>query len=323
MLGRLGLTLGSIGVDIFFIISGFLVTASILNRQSVIEFFWARVLRIFPALLIMLLLTVFVLGSFFTSLPKITYLTQPMTINYFLKGATLITGVDYILPGVFTGNRYAYYFNGSLWSLPLEIRLYLALAVIWVVVRAIKRSSLRLFQIAIVINFVAAFVVVALNNFEMHHIFPQRAHLMFFYGAAFYILKEHITLSRWCFWLLCFALLAAAITSKYVFVITYVLIVPYIVFYLAYIPSGFIRKYNQVGDYSYGVYIYAFPIQQSVEALVPGLSALSMLWISASITIFVAALSWHLLEQRALGLKVLYVGHTKNTLSRFFPYHVK
>ncbi len=59
----LGMTMGTIAVDIFFITSGFLVTSSLLTRQSVIEFVWARVLRIYPALLVMLCLTVFGLRS--------------------------------------------------------------------------------------------------------------------------------------------------------------------------------------------------------------------------------------------------------------------
>ena len=67
---RLGLTLGSVAVDIFFITSGFLVTASLLNRRSIIDFAWARLLRIFPALLIMLLLTVFVLGVWLNAYPN-------------------------------------------------------------------------------------------------------------------------------------------------------------------------------------------------------------------------------------------------------------
>ena len=75
----LGMTMGSIAVDVFFIASGFLVTASLLNRQSAIDFIWARVLRIFPALSVMLFLTVFGLGAFFTSLPAPSYFANPGT----------------------------------------------------------------------------------------------------------------------------------------------------------------------------------------------------------------------------------------------------
>ena len=98
----IGMTIGLIAVDVFFIVSGFLVTASLLTRQSTIEFLWARALRIFPALLVMLLLTVFVLGPFFTSLPLSSYFSDRTTYDYLLKCSTLFTGVVYKLPGVFT-----------------------------------------------------------------------------------------------------------------------------------------------------------------------------------------------------------------------------
>ena len=138
---------------------------------------------------------------------------------------------------------------------------------------------------------------------------------MFFSGAAFYVLKERIRLSCPVFWLFIIAQLSSSIINKDAFFVLYVLTIAYILFYVAYIPSGFIRKYNQVGDYSYGIYIYAFPVQQSVAALVPGVSVLGMLLISAPATFLLAALSWHLLERRALDLKKLYAGHTRRILS--------
>ena len=111
------------------------------------------------------------------------------------------------------------------------------------------------------------------------------------------------------------ALLSSAIINKYAFLVVYELTIAYVVFYIAYIPSGRIKKYNLVGDYSYGVYIYAFPVQQTVAALVPGVSVFSMMLISASATLILGVLSWHLLERHALGLKRLYVGKTNRILS--------
>jgi peptidoglycan/LPS O-acetylase OafA/YrhL len=314
-----GLSISDIAVDIFFITSGFLVTSSLLTRLSVIEFVWARILRIFPALIIMLLLTVFGLGIFFTSLPLQSYLLSHKTYHYLFKCATLIKGVEFTLPGVFDGNPYKNAVNGSLWTMTYEVRMYVILAVVWFALSVIKMSRLRLFKIAIVTSFTVAGVLVLAHRhfyFLTENQFP-RLFFMFFYGAAFYILKDRITLSRSFFWLLVIALLSSAITNKFAFFFLYVLTIAYILFYVAYIPSGCIRKYNQVGDYSYGIYIYAFPVQQSVAALIPGVSVLSMLSISASVTLLLAVLSWHFLEQRVLGLKGLYVGHTRKIFSQY------
>jgi peptidoglycan/LPS O-acetylase OafA/YrhL len=311
----LGMTMGTIAVDVFFVTSGFLVTASLLTRQSVIEFVWARVLRIFPALLAMLLLTVFGLGAFFTSLPLLSYLADSKTYYYLFKCATLITGVTYDLPGVFDGNPYKNAVNGSLWSLPVEVRMYAILAIAWIALRIAKGNRLSTFKVAIVASAGAA----AGMAIACHFYLPAEGEFaglffMFFSGAAFYVLRQHITLSHWAFWLFIIALLGSALTNKHAFFVVFTLTIAYVLFYIAYVPSGWIRKYNRLGDYSYGVYIYAFLVQQSVAALVPGVSVLSMLMISAFATIFLAVLSYHIIERRALGLKGLYVGHTRKML---------
>lgn len=309
----LGMTMGSIAVDIFFITSGFLVTASLLTRQSAIEFIWARVLRIFPALLIMLLLTVFGLGILFTSLPLPLYMSDTNIYIYLARGISLVFDVSFKLPGVFECNPYKNTVNGSLWTLPYEIRMYLILVVTWVALKIIKNARFRLFELILVSGAVASGIfVIAHHSGEGHF---SRLFYMFFSGATFYILKERLTISRLLFWLFMTALISAAIVNTNIFFIVYTLTIAYIVFYISYIPSGHIRKYNLVGDYSYGVYIYAFPVQQSVAALVPGISVLSLLLISGTITFLLAALSWHLLEKRALGLKGLYVDHTRKILA--------
>ncbi len=97
----LGLTMGTISVHVFFIISGLLVTASLVNKGILIDFFWARSLRIFPALFLMILLVVFFLGPFFTTIDFIDYMKSKETYIYIAKCSTLIFGVRDHLPGVF------------------------------------------------------------------------------------------------------------------------------------------------------------------------------------------------------------------------------
>ena len=115
-----GITLGTIAVDIFFITSGFLVTSSMLNRKRAMDFIWARVLRIFPALFAMLLITVFVLGPIFTTRSLTSYLMDHSTLTYLTKNSLLFTDIAYTLPGVFESNPYKRAVNGSLWTMPFE-----------------------------------------------------------------------------------------------------------------------------------------------------------------------------------------------------------
>ena len=312
----LGMTMGTFAVDAFFITSGFLVTASLFARQSAIEFIWARFLRIFPALLVMLLLTVFGLGLFFTSVPVAAYLGDTRTYKYLLKGATLIAGVNYTLPGVFDENPYRGAVNGSLWTMPSELRMYALLVVTWVVLRAMPSRRVKAFERLIVISAGCSGVLILALHFYHPLSYPFAGlFFMFFSGAAFYVLRERITLSRSAFALIALALLVSATVDKRAFFLVYTLTVAYALFFLAYVPAGQIRSYNKIGDYSYGVYIYAFPVQQSITALRPGITVLALALCSAAITLPLAALSWHLLEKRALRLKGHFVGHTRRMLA--------
>ena len=166
--GSLGMTMGSIAVDVFFITSGFLVTSSLLNRQSTIEFVWARVLRIFPALLAMLLLTVFALGVFLTSLPISAYFSLPMTYIYLAKNATLLMGVAYNLPGVFDSNPYKSAVNGSLWTMPHEVRMYAILTIVWIALRITPKLRLTAFQIIVVTFAFSAGIHFLADHFYFH-----------------------------------------------------------------------------------------------------------------------------------------------------------
>jgi peptidoglycan/LPS O-acetylase OafA/YrhL len=276
------------------------------------------VLRIFPALLVMVLLVVFGLGLYFTTVPFSSYFTDTRTYLFLVKNSTLIAGFARELPGVFAGNPLPNVVNGSLWSMPYEVRMYALLTILWVGARLAKERRFLVFEYALVSIALAAGVWKLYGHSSADSIMTEEGLLprllfAFFSGAAFYVLKERISLSRPLFWLLLVALLASTI-DKRAFFIVYSLAVPYLLFYFAYVPAGFIRHYNRVGDYSYGVYIYAFPVQQSVVALIPHVSVLSMFLLSATITLTLAVLSWHLLERRALNLKGYYMGHTRRLL---------
>ncbi|CAN7364552.1 acyltransferase family protein [Duganella sp. LjRoot269] len=300
----LGMTMGSFAVDIFFIASGFLVTGSLLKRQSLIEFCWARLLRIYPALLVALLLTVLVLGPLFTTLPLHQYFASKVVYIYLVKNLLLVAGTNFILPGVFENNPYPGAVNGSLWTMPYEVRMYLILAVSWLALRLKRQFRLRAMTWAILASTVIAGIATlaeylasgAAGQFE-------RLFFMFFCGASYYVCRDRIELKRPLFYAMVALLLGSAVWGKQPFFVVYTLSLAYLLFYLAYVPGGMLRRYNLVGDYSYGTYIYAFPVQQAVAALLPGCSAGTMILLSGAVTLALAALSWHLLEQRALALK--------------------
>src|SRR4051794_29915781 len=119
---------GSLGVLIFFAISGFLVARSWSYDPRLLSFCAKRALRLLPALVVCLLLTALVLGPLVTTLSTSSYLENPATKRFVLDNATLQT--RYTLPGVFgdVPNPHPTIVNGSLWTLPLEVKSYFLIA---------------------------------------------------------------------------------------------------------------------------------------------------------------------------------------------------
>lgn len=299
----LGMTLGAIAVDVFFVTSGFLVTASLLTKQNARDFIWSRLLRIYPALIVMVILAVFLVGMSFTTLPAADFLSSHQTKKFVLKNTTLLFGVAYGLPGVFEGIPWKGVINGSLWTMPVETRMYAILVGIWLGLSLFGANRVKACAGAILAVAAAALALRFADRLYLHTGDDfLRLFYMFFSGAACYVLKDKLFLSRPHFLLLLIGVLASGLDRE-MFFIYYNLSLPYLLLWVAYVPGGAIRKFNRLGDYSYGVYIYAFPIQQSLMALFPGISIAWMVGASAAATLTMAALSWHLIEKRALALK--------------------
>jgi peptidoglycan/LPS O-acetylase OafA/YrhL len=296
----LGCTPGSIAVDLFFTISGLLVTMSLVRRNSVADFVRARFFRIWPALAVAILLAVFALGPIFTALPLATYWSSHETWRYLAKNLVLLHGIAYTLPGVFDGNPSPHAINGSLWTLPSEVRCYLYLLAAWIAVR--KLTSERIFRIFVTALWLA---LLGWHCWSMGQstleLSPPRLNLMFASGVAIYLYRDRAVLSwRWLGAVIV-ALALSAINQK-AFGVVYVLALPYIMLCLAYLPRGKILGFNKLGDYSYGVYVYAYPIQQTLMCLVPTLGPGALFAAAMPATLAMAVLSWHFIEKPALRL---------------------
>ncbi|MDP5132770.1 MAG: acyltransferase, partial [Paraglaciecola sp.] len=125
-----GFSLGTVAVDLFFISSGFLIAGSLYDRRDLVSFAKARILRIYPALAVCLVITVFLMGPALTTLPIIQYFTDAQTYIYFLKNLVLFFGEEAILPGLFAQLPWPNTVNGSLWTLPFEVRAYALLVLV-------------------------------------------------------------------------------------------------------------------------------------------------------------------------------------------------
>lgn len=304
LMATLHYPLGGIAVDIFFVTSGFLITGSLLRRNSLAAYIKARALRIYPALCVVILLTVCVLGPLFTSEKLSDYFSDPDTWRYFYRNCTVIPFAGYqILPGLFETNPYPSIVNGSLWTLPAELTSYIAVALLWFACSNTFKTPKKSMAILAVLLSLALLTCLYLSKLGL--LPPKNAFRLYFYffaGASLFLLAEHVVLDHVKAAFVGLLLIASCFLPN-LFQFFYAPLMVYLTLYCAYVPGGALRKFNLVGDYSYGIYIYAFPVQQSLVFLMPDIGIPEMIVSASAITLACAALSWHLIEKRALSYK--------------------
>ena len=285
-----------IGVDCFFVLSGFLVTRSWLSRPRLVAFAAARALRIYPALFVAVALSIVLAGAA-SNVPWRAFVASPVTIDFAWRNA-VAWEVRYLLPGAFVDNPYPGAVNGSLWTLPVELRLYIAVLIAGLagLLSRVDRCAAMLVALVALFAWKPEWLPLDPNTAGVRNLA-----LLFGLGALAYVARDRVPLS----------LTALAVGVVIVIVnpwgwgrgLWFTLTVAYGTLVLAYHPRIQWRAYNRVGDYSYGLYVYAFPVQQTIVARVPGLTPAELFAVSFAITLGLAAISWHALERPALALK--------------------
>ena len=295
---------GNFAVCVFFVISGFLVTRS-LERNSVGAYLAARALRILPGLAVVVVIQTFLVGLIFTTLPASDYLAHPATFDGLRS--ILVFDVRFALPGVFQGHPVDGVVNGSLWTLPVETGFYLLLPLLglttlisrqrlWVLllVLATARLSLQFFGIDEAhpgpLVFKGARLFTALDF-----------GLVFAMGAALWVYRDRIPLSGGLAVCALLILFAAARTEAAVW--AFYVAVPYLVVYLA-LARPVMSPGKYLGDISFGVYLYAFPVQQLLFSLFDRAVSPTRLTLCAiPVIVGCALLSWRFVEAPALRFK--------------------
>lgn len=294
--------IGGVAVDVFFVISGFLICRSVLGPSGVVFFLASRLLRIYPALFACVLLSVFIVGYALTS--SDVYFSDSQTWRYLWMNIFAYSA-EYVLPGVFTDN-YSSGFNGSLWSIAVEIRLYLLVLCLYVL--GCFRSK-HIFNIL----FFASVYCIYTNpeQFTWLYILKYENHrhvsLMFMIGVFSYINRHSIQMNYIFLFIILF--LAYGQIHQDYFEYIYIFALPYTVFMLSFLPWGV--WYNKYGDYSYGVYLYGvylygWPSQQIVYMFFPGVSNITHSILAILMALSCAIISWHLIESPALKYKNIF-----------------
>ena len=304
MASALGIdTLGGVGVSIFFVLSGYLVTLSMERSPNLFEFARRRALRIYPGLIAICLLCVLVLGPLMTTWPLAAYWQHALTWTYLQTASAWV--IHYPLPGVFYTNPQPITVNGALWSLPYEITCYGVLAL-----ASLLPGSLRVKTVLLGVGLVALLLVrpasPQLGVFDLFlglDYFHVKLGLLFALGAVFACWRTHI---RPMLWPALVLLVAAPILPKASSwqLLAYLLGVGTLTLWLALYARWLPRVPTRLGDWSYGAYLYGFPVQQVLAHYkLHEASFAGYVLASTVITFALAGLSWHLVEKQALRWK--------------------
>ena len=288
--------LGGMAVMTFFVISGYLVTRSWIREPLLLPFLWKRVLRLWPGLCGAILTCVFVVGIAFTSLPTLVFLQDPGVLKFFTN-LTLVNAVTG-LPSVFMGQPVEGTINGPLWTIPLEFFSYCALAFVGLlgVLRHHRFASIlctgyilwyllcqnydvtgELVLWPMYTAYFAAGCLIGLNTrwFQQHS--SQLLLVLLPVCLFVYFLTPYQSTARFLLWP--------------VFIIT----------------IGSRRAHRSrlqgIGDPSYGIYLYGFPVAQAVTALWPQLSFGANLIVTIATATALGYASWRYIESRALRYK--------------------
>jgi peptidoglycan/LPS O-acetylase OafA/YrhL len=299
----LGYPLQTLGVIIFFCISGYLITASFDRTRNPLTYLLARSLRIFPALVVVVLLTAYLLGPLVTSLPREVYFDDPGTGQYAYNNIRLFA--TFPLPGVWADLPYPAAVNGSLWTLFVEFLCYLAAPLAFAFPRLL-RPFVAVVAVVVTIRLAEAppeespiFYAVRLRD---------AAGLWIYFAAGAFV---RFALQTWPWFRLRTDVAVAMIATQTVIAWSWPevaletgwLTITYAVLTIGLSRTPYVARAARFGDFSYGLYLFAFPVQQLVIDLWGTHGVITNFLIVLAITTPLAVLSWHLVERPALALK--------------------
>ncbi|MFM0568790.1 acyltransferase [Paraburkholderia caledonica] len=294
---------GSLAVYTFFFISGLLVSSSFDRQASLGRFVTLRLARIYPGLLFCVCVTSFALYPLVSNLGFWSTLTSEAARQYFLANVLLFNGIQWTLPKLFDAAALKNVVNGSLWTLPLELKCYLLVVIAGLL--GCFRSKSRIVAFSIVVGIAFAYVAVNGSSFEFLRNIVQKPTGYSFYALPFFLLGmfAYAFIDRikvnWIVGLVLLAVYALVRTSAIAAPFFYVAFI-YVLLLFAVSPA--LRQLNPTQDYSYGVYLWAFPMQQVVATHFPTMDNLLGLCISVPMTVVAAMISWHLVEKPAIAV---------------------
>jgi peptidoglycan/LPS O-acetylase OafA/YrhL len=281
--------LGDYGVATFFIISGFLLSRSLRFNPSIVAYAVNRTLRIFPAFAGYVLVTAFIIGPICTELPLSSYFSSSET--WWFGGRSLNGFSDWSLPGVFAyPGELSMQLNGSLWSLRYEALSYVFLLLVWT---ACRSATLATWVV----------VAVAIGTWASPPVSGRIVGIAFtlpYFAGGVLMQLVHARYGT---------NLAGALISAALLVVAglfnlqtqaFAVLGAYLVVFVGERPNPVSKLAEKIGDCSYGLYLYGWPVEQLVRQFT-GTTDPMLLFVSAlALTWLLAFLSCHFIESPAM-----------------------
>ncbi len=299
-----GWSLAAHAVHVFFVLSGFMVAASWERSAGWIDFVLARMLRVFPALIVVNITIVLIGGLWLTTATPGVFWTFE-NIGVFMTKATLLFSVGVSLDGVFTDNPMGGSANIPIWTIRFEVICYATLLVFMSMLAALGlRGLARLIPVVPVLGLCAVAITIS-GDPERFSFAAQLARFMlaFYIGVACWIAREFVPIRR------DFALAFAVLTVAVLMIdqpIRYPVMIAataYWSLWLGTFPMGRLQRWTAHTDLSYGAYITGFFIQQWLVYAVPDMTVAQNASIATVLALGAAWVSWTFVEKPALRLR--------------------
>lgn len=278
---------GSLAVYVFFFLSGIFISSSFINSKKTSRFVLMRVFRIYPALICCVLITVFVVGPIYSSLNLENYFGSGATWRYLRKNTTMIA-FESTIPSVFSSNKFNLAINGSLWTIPIELKCYF-FVLLTGFLGVLKRIWFS------IVTFIILLVICYCGPTDATDIKPF---LSFSVGIIAYNFKDRLLLDLNVLTFMSLLTAVMYLVNHDVFLHLFCLALLYAT--LVFGSSTFARKIVLHGDYSYGIYLYGFLVQQVIHYNYPNLSPYMSMFITIPVSFILGMLSWYFIESPSI-----------------------
>jgi peptidoglycan/LPS O-acetylase OafA/YrhL len=283
---------GSLAVKFFFFLSGLLIANSWISRQQPVHFALARIFRVFPALMVSAAACIFVLGPLLTTLPLREYFSNS---SWMFEQVFAHPHRAYFLPGVFEHNAITLP-NGAIWTIIYELLMYVAVLGLGMCGLFRSRAAAALAAVATIIWFLyrpESITILGVSNVNDAGLLPA----FFAFGVLLALFKDYVSIDGKVIIGLCLIawLLKDGPVFRYAF---------YPAFLLApiWLMTTEPIKAIKLPDFSYGVYVYGWPIQQTFASLLPTHGPHVNQALSIPVSILFGAVSWYAIERPAIAL---------------------